>query len=172
MPPADFGAKLFSGLAAEISSDENIGPRRRAYTDMDALLENDIKQNEAGLGDTKSQNKNSEHSKILKTDFDLSFKHMSKKEDMTKFDVFTPIHKPQRPETSQERLMETLGAMNVFQTTNNNSLRNILLQNLAPGPTDFSLPSQPDRRKLSLDISNSKAKMKTQIIKNGLKSKL
>ena len=57
MPPADFGAKLFSGLGAEISSDENHGPRRRAYTEMDALLADDIKQNEASLGEKQSSQK-------------------------------------------------------------------------------------------------------------------
>ena len=56
VPPADFGAKLFSGLAAEISSDDNIGPRRRAYTDMDALLADDIKQNEAASIGEKRKN--------------------------------------------------------------------------------------------------------------------
>lgn len=57
MPPANFGAKLFSGLRADISSDENGGPRRRAYTEIDALLADDIKQNEATLSEPKVSNK-------------------------------------------------------------------------------------------------------------------
>ena len=40
-PPADFGARLFSALKADISS-EGTG-RRRAYTEMDDLLADDIK---------------------------------------------------------------------------------------------------------------------------------
>ena len=43
-PPADFGARLFSSLKADISSDEKGGRRRRAYTEMDDLLADDIKQ--------------------------------------------------------------------------------------------------------------------------------
>lgn len=55
MPPADFGAQLFSGLKADISSDEaNMGRRRRAYTEMDALLADDIKQNEASLSEAQA----------------------------------------------------------------------------------------------------------------------
>ena len=46
-PPADFGARLFSSLKADISSDETgKGRRRRAYTEMDDLLADDIKQGE------------------------------------------------------------------------------------------------------------------------------
>ena len=49
VPPVDFGARLFSGLkadAAMISSDEagGIRRRRRAYTEMDDLLADDLKQ--------------------------------------------------------------------------------------------------------------------------------
>ena len=43
-PPADFGAKLFASLKADISSDETGGRRRRAYTEMDDLLADDLKQ--------------------------------------------------------------------------------------------------------------------------------
>ena len=45
-PPADFGARLFSSLKADISSDEAGKGRRRAYTEMDDLLADDIKQGE------------------------------------------------------------------------------------------------------------------------------
>lgn len=45
-PPADFGARLFAGLKADISSDETGGRRRRAYTEMDDLLADDIKKGE------------------------------------------------------------------------------------------------------------------------------
>ena len=45
-PHADFGARLFSALKADISSDETGGRRRRAYTEMDDLLAEDIKQGE------------------------------------------------------------------------------------------------------------------------------
>ena len=51
-PPADFGARLFSSLKADISSDETgKGRRRRAYTEMDDLLADDIKQGEQEEGE-------------------------------------------------------------------------------------------------------------------------
>ena len=51
-PPADFGARLFSSLKADISSDETgKGRRRRAYTEMDDLLADDIKQGEQESGE-------------------------------------------------------------------------------------------------------------------------
>ena len=40
-PPVDFGSRLFTNLKADISS-EGTG-RRRAYTEIDDLLDNDIK---------------------------------------------------------------------------------------------------------------------------------
>ena len=49
-PPADFGARLFSSLKADISSDETGKGRRRAYTEMDDLLADDIKQGEHESG--------------------------------------------------------------------------------------------------------------------------
>jgi len=47
----DFGQRLFSGLKADISSDETGGRRRRAYTEMDDLLADDMKQNEAATSE-------------------------------------------------------------------------------------------------------------------------
>ena len=43
-PNKDFGSKLFSSLQADISNSAGSGGRRRAYTDFDDLLANDIKQ--------------------------------------------------------------------------------------------------------------------------------
>ena len=45
-PPADFGARLFTSLKADMSSEETGCRRRRAYTEMDDLLADDIKQGE------------------------------------------------------------------------------------------------------------------------------
>ena len=58
-PPADFGARLFSGLkadAAMISSDEagGIRRRRRAYTEMDDLLADDLKQQQDSCSEQAS----------------------------------------------------------------------------------------------------------------------
>ena len=46
-PPADFGARLFSSLKADVASASESQGRRRAYTEIDDLFANDIKnQNE------------------------------------------------------------------------------------------------------------------------------
>lgn len=51
--PADFGVKLFGSLKADISSDETGGRRRRAYTEMDDLLADDMKQGEPVLSENE-----------------------------------------------------------------------------------------------------------------------
>ena len=45
-PPADFGSRLFMNLKDDMTSEEAGCRRRRAYTEMDDLLADDIKQGE------------------------------------------------------------------------------------------------------------------------------
>ena len=47
-PPVDFGSRLFTCLKDDMESEEAGGRRRRAYTEMDDLLADDIKQGAGG----------------------------------------------------------------------------------------------------------------------------
>ncbi len=58
-PHVDFGIRLFSSLKADISSDETGGRRRRAYTEMDDLLADDMKQNEAATSEVDANRQRS-----------------------------------------------------------------------------------------------------------------
>lgn len=50
-PPEDFGVRLFSSLRVDMSSEETGGRRRRAYTEIDDLLNDDLKQGETAFSD-------------------------------------------------------------------------------------------------------------------------
>lgn len=73
-PHADFGARLFSGLLAgdEVDSPQKtIGVRRRAYTEIDDLLENDMElHNKSAFKDQEVANSDrvkNEQSNLLAT---------------------------------------------------------------------------------------------------------
>ena len=54
-PPADFGSRLFTCLKDDMESaaEEAGGRRRRAYTEMDDLLADDIKQGAEHVNSTR-----------------------------------------------------------------------------------------------------------------------